>query len=158
MFDKKKDKDRDEMDELFRVLEEQLRMAMNMLNRMLAESGFSEYGFRSNVKAFHISMGPDGRITFRELSPQNRLDMRENDIIEQEKRDYEVFTEDDEVVVIGEVDADERDVEINVLDKDRIEICIRELCDIVDLPKKIRKDTINYSVRNGILELRAKTK
>jgi len=158
LFDKKKDKDRDEMDELFRVLEEQLRMAMNMLNRMLAESGFSEYGFRSNVKAFHISMGPDGRITFRELSPQNRLDMRENDIIEQEKRDYEVFTEDDEVVVIGEVDADERDVEINVLDKDRIEICIRELCDIVDLPKKIRKDTINYSVRNGILELRAKTK
>ncbi len=158
MFDKKKDKDRDEMDELFRVLEEQLRIAMNMLNRMLAESGFSEYRFKTNVKAFHISMGPDGRITFRELSPQNRLDIGENNIIEQEKRDYEVFTENDEVVVIGEVGADEKDIEVNVLDKSRIEICIHELCDIVDLPKKIREDTINYSVRNGVLELRAKTK
>ncbi len=157
MFDKKKDKDRDEMDELFKVLEEQLRIAMNMLNRMLAESGFSEYGFRTNVRAFHISMGPDGRITFRELSPQNRLDIKENNIVEQEKRDYDVFTEKDEVVIIGEVDADKKDVEVSVLDKNRIEICIRELCDIIELPKKIREDTINYSVRNGILELRAKT-
>ncbi len=145
------------MDELFRVLEEQLRIAMNMLNRMLTESGFNEYGFRSNVKAFHISMGPDGKITFRELSPQGRLDLGEGSLVGQERRDYEVFLENGEVVVIGEVDASENDVEINVLDNNRIEICIRELCDIIDLPKKIRKDTVKYSIRNGVLELRAKT-
>lgn len=157
MFDKKKDKDRDEMDELFKVLEEQLRVAMNMLNRMLTGSGLSEYGFKTNARAFHISMGPDGRITFRELSPQNSLGIRENNMVKQGERDYDVFIEGDEVVVIGEVDVDEKDVSVSVLDKNRIEICIRELCDIIELPKKIRESTINYNVRNGILELRAKT-
>ncbi len=156
MFDKKKDKDRDEMDELFRALEEQLRMAMNMLNRMLAESGFNEYGFRTNVKAFHISMGPDGKITFRELTP-NKIEVNEKPI-ETVERDYDVFVEGDEVVVIGEVDADEKDVEVDILDSDRIEICIHDLCDIVELPRKIKKNTIKYTIRNGVLELRAKTK
>ena len=156
MFDKKKDKDRDEMDELFRALEEQLRIAMNMLNRMLAESGFNEYGFRTNVKAFHISMGPDGKITFRELTP-NKIEVNGKPI-ETVERDYDVFVEGDEVVVIGEVDADEKDVEVDILDSDRIEICIRDICDIVELPRKIKKNTIKYTIRNGVLELRAKTK
>ncbi len=156
MFDKKKDKDRDEIDELFRALEEQLRMAMNMLNRMLAESGFNEYGFRTNVKAFHISMGPDGKITFHELTP-NKIEVNEKPI-ETVERDYDVFVEGDEVVVIGEVNADEKDVEVDILDSDRIEICIRDLCDIVELPRKIKKNTTRYTIRNGVLELRAKIK
>ncbi len=156
MFDKKKDKDRDEMDELFKALEEQLRMAMNMLNRMLTESGFDEYGFRTNVKAFHISMGPDGKITFRELTP-NKIEVNGKPI-ETLERNYDVFVEGDEVVVIGEMDADEKDVEVDVLNSDRIEICIRDICDIVELPRKIKKNTIKYTIRNGVLELRAKTK